>query len=157
MIKSLFEPRFSDSKIHTISSVTSDFKLLVCRLVLSPKECLSSLWWEYQGKADTCLSWRKACVLRWCNPVRLLATLWTTGHQAPLPMGFSWQEYWSGLPCPPPGGLPNPGIKLVSLRVYLHWQVGSLPLTPPGNSCLFRDCDLSFKVLKTFFWFVTWW
>ena len=36
-------------------------------------------------------------------------------HQAPLSMGFSRQEYWSGLPCPPPGDLPNPGIEPVSL------------------------------------------
>ena len=35
--------------------------------------------------------------------------------QAPLAMGFSRQEYWSGLPCPPPGDLPNPGIELMSL------------------------------------------
>ena len=35
---------------------------------------------------------------------------WTVAHQAPLPMGFSRQEYWSGLPCPPPGDLPHPGI-----------------------------------------------
>ena len=39
------------------------------------------------------------------------ATLWTVAHRAPLPMGFSRQEYWSGLPCPPPGDLPDPGIK----------------------------------------------
>ena len=38
-------------------------------------------------------------------------TLWTIAHQAPLPMGFSRQEYWSGLPCPPPGDLANPGIE----------------------------------------------
>ena len=36
-------------------------------------------------------------------------------HQAPLFMGFSRQEYWSGLPCPPPGHLPDPGIKPISL------------------------------------------
>ena len=48
--------------------------------------------------------------------------------QAPLSMGFSRQEYWSGLPCPPPGELPNPGIEPKSL--LLHWQVGSLPLAP---------------------------
>ena len=40
------------------------------------------------------------------------ATLWTVAHQVPLSMGFSRQEYWSGLPFPSPGGLPNPGIKL---------------------------------------------
>ena len=37
--------------------------------------------------------------------------LWTAAHQAPLPVGFSRQEYWSGLPCASPGDLPNPGIK----------------------------------------------
>ena len=43
------------------------------------------------------------------------ATLWTVAHQAPLPMGFSGQEYWHGLPCPPPEDLPNPGIEPESL------------------------------------------
>ena len=48
--------------------------------------------------------------------VHLWVTLWTVTRQAPLSMGFSRQEYWSGLPCPPPGDLPNPGIKPRSLR-----------------------------------------
>ena len=43
--------------------------------------------------------------------VRLFATLWTVARQAPLSMGFSRQEYWSGLPFPSPGDLPKPGIK----------------------------------------------
>ena len=47
--------------------------------------------------------------------VRLCANLWTIAHQAPLSMRFSRQEYWSGLPCPPPGDLPNPGIKPTTL------------------------------------------
>ena len=47
--------------------------------------------------------------------VRLFATLWTVAVQAPLSMGFSRQEYWSGLPCPPPGTLPKQGIELTSL------------------------------------------
>ena len=42
-------------------------------------------------------------------------TLWTIACQAPLSIGFSRQEYWSGLPCPPPGDFPNPGIEPVSL------------------------------------------
>ena len=42
--------------------------------------------------------------------VQLFATPWTASHQAPLSVGFSKQEYWRGLPCPPPGDLPNPGI-----------------------------------------------
>ena len=49
------------------------------------------------------------------NQVQLFATPWTVAHQAPLSMGFSGQEYWSGLPCPPPGDLPDPGIEPVSL------------------------------------------
>ena len=43
--------------------------------------------------------------------VRLFATLWTVAHQAALSMRFSWQEYWSGLPRPSPGDLPNPGTE----------------------------------------------
>ena len=47
--------------------------------------------------------------------VQLCVILWTVPSQAPLSMGFSRQEYWSGLPCPPPGDRPNPGIKPTSL------------------------------------------
>ena len=64
--------------------------------------------------------------------VRLFATLWTVAHQAPLSMGFSRQEYFSGLPCPPPGNLPNPGMKLES-PVSLALQVDSLPAKPTGK------------------------
>ena len=42
-------------------------------------------------------------------------TPWTVAYQAPLSMGFSSQEYWNGLLCPPPGDLPNPGIEPISL------------------------------------------
>ena len=55
-----------------------------------------------------------ACLLRHCR-VWLFTTPWTVACQAPLSMGFSWQEYWSGVPCPPPGDLPNPGIEPASL------------------------------------------
>ena len=47
--------------------------------------------------------------------VHIFAILWTIACQAPLSMGFSRQEYWSGLPCPPPEDLPNLGIEPVSL------------------------------------------
>ena len=56
-----------------------------------------------------------ACVLSHFNCVQLFETLWTVACQAPLPLGFSRQEYWSGLPCPPPGDLPDPGIEPASL------------------------------------------
>ena len=52
-----------------------------------------------------------ACMLSHFSSVQLCATLWTVAWQAPLSMGFSREEYWSGLPCPPPGDLPNPGIE----------------------------------------------
>ena len=45
------------------------------------------------------------------SPVQLFVTPWTVGHQAPLSMGFPRQEYWSGLPFPSPGDLPDPGIE----------------------------------------------
>ena len=48
-------------------------------------------------------------ILILCYPMDCVA------RQAPLSMGFPRQEYWSGLPCPPPGDLPNPGIKCTSL------------------------------------------
>ena len=47
--------------------------------------------------------------------VQTFVTLWTVALQAPLSMGFSRQEYWSGLSCPPPGGLPDPGTEPMSL------------------------------------------
>ena len=56
-------------------------------------------------------------------------TLRTVAHQAPLSTGFSRQEYWSGLPCPPPGDLPDPGIQPASPAL----QVDSLPSESPGK------------------------
>jgi len=56
----------------------------------------------------------RVCMLSHFSCVQLFVTLWTVACQAPLSMGFSRQEYWRGLPCPPPGDLPYPGIKPVS-------------------------------------------
>ena len=61
---------------------------------------------------------------------RLFVTLWTVARQAPLSMGFSRQECWSALPCPPPGDLLAQGSS-PHLLCLLHWQVGSLPLLAP--------------------------
>ena len=57
----------------------------------------------------------------------------TIAHRAPLSMGFSRQEYWRELSCPPPEDLPDPGIEPESLKQLLHWQVGSLSQAPPGK------------------------
>ena len=61
--------------------------------------------------------------------VQLFATLWTVARQAPLSMGFSRQEYWSGLPFPSPGDLLNPGIELRSPTL----QADALTSEPPGK------------------------
>ena len=58
------------------------------------------------------------------------ATLWTVARQAPLSMGFSRQEYQSGLPFPSPGDLPDPGIEPRSPALQAH----TLPSEPPGKS-----------------------
>ena len=80
------------------------------------------------------------CMLRRFSHVRLFKTLWTVARQTPLSMGFSRQEYWSGLPCPSLGDLPDPWILNTHLW-SLAFQVGSLPLAPPGKppSSLTRD------------------
>ena len=61
--------------------------------------------------------------------VRLIATPWTVSYQAPPSMGFSRQEYWSGLPCPSPRDLPNPGIEPRSPE----FQADDLTSEPPGK------------------------
>ena len=61
--------------------------------------------------------------------VQLFATPWTVAHQAPPSMGFSRQEYWSGLPFPSPGDLPNPGIEPRSPAL----QADALTSEPPGK------------------------
>ena len=61
----------------------------------------------------------------------------TVAHQAPLSMRFSRQEYWSGLPCLPPGDLPDQRLN----PSLLHWQAGSLPLIPPGSRRTHTSCS----------------
>ena len=69
------------------------------------------------------------CVCRLLSCVQLFATPWTVTLQAHVSLGFPRQEYQSGLPCPPPGDLPNPGIEPESLMV----QANSLSSDPPGK------------------------
>ena len=63
------------------------------------------------------------------SPVRLFGTPWTVAYQAPPSMGFSKQEYWSGLPFPSPGHLPNPGTVPRSPA----FQADALTSEPPGK------------------------
>ena len=88
-------------------------------------------------------NWPAPCCAVLCLGARscpTLATPQTAAHQASLSMGFSRQEDWSGLPCPPPGDLPNPGIKLRSPAL----QVDSLPSEPPGKPKNTGVASLSF-------------
>ena len=66
----------------------------------------------------------------------LFVTPGTVAHQAPLSMGFSWQEYWSGLPCPSLGDLPDPGIEPTS-PASPELQVDSLLLSYQGSLCTY--------------------
>ena len=76
----------------------------------------------------------------WCtlaqllSRVRLFVTPRTVVHQAPLPMEFSRQEYWSGLPYPPPGVLQDPGVELG----FPALQADSLPSEPPGKLYIYN-------------------
>ena len=96
-------------------------------------------------------------------------TLWTVALQAPPSMGFSRQEYWSGLPCPPAGDLPNPGIKPGSpgRNIGIHFAYSQQPIQASmANKCLLDESgsDMTYwKILENFrgFWFFAekapWW
>ena len=73
-----------------------------------------------------CESWtikKAVCMLNHFSHVWLFMTRWTVAHQAPLSMGFSGQDYWSGLSCPPPKDLPNWGIRPLSHVSCIDWRV----------------------------------
>ena len=102
----------------------------------SHAEVYFEFWNSYYQRVvkGSCLFWllsipRHACVLSCFSRVRFFETLWTVARQAPLSMGFSRQEYWSGLPFASPGDLPDPGIKSASLAL----QADSLPMSRRGS------------------------
>ena len=83
------------------------------------------------------LIWSSSCLfqvkvkVKSLSRVRLFVTPWTVAYQAPPSMGFSRQEYWSRLPFPSPGDLPDPGIEPWSPA----FQADTLTSEPPGKSC----------------------
>ena len=77
--------------------------------------------------------------------VRLFATPWTVAHQAPPSMGFSRQEYWSGLPFPSPGDFPNPGIEPRSPAL----QADALTSEPPEFSFTGTTPQIGAKVIRS--------
>ena len=80
---------------------------------------------------------RCACMLSHFGCIRLFATLWTIAHKAPLSVGCSGEECWSGLPCPPPEGFPDPGIEPRSPAL----QADSLSTEPPWEAREKRQCS----------------
>ena len=91
---------------------------------------LFSLFWYMPGSGIA-----SAGVLNCFSHVWLLVTVWMAAHQDPLSMGFCRQGYWSELPCPPPGDLPNPGTEPISPAL----QMDSLPLSHLGSQQMCRD------------------
>ena len=95
------------------------------------------VWRIYIHAKSSCQEVRSSC-MRMCSVCQLFsciwlfATPWTIDHQTPLSMGFSRQEYWSGLPVPPPGDLPNPGIEPMS-PVFPALADGLFVTEPPGK------------------------
>ena len=82
------------------------------------------------------ISWRSLSMyIKKHLKAAVFTTLWTVAHQASLSMGFSRQEYWCGLLCPPPGNLPNPGIK-------------PAPLTSPALAGRFFTTRATWEALK---------
>ena len=98
-----------------------------------------------------------ACVWSRFSHIQIFATPWTVAHRASLSMGFSQQEYWSGLPFPPPGGLPNPGIEPTSpspellkdslLLSYRESQNGTSHLLNKRKGCY--HCRMPFCTQET--------
>ena len=105
------------------------------------------------------------CVIHYFSHIRLFVTLWTVVHQASLSTRFSRQEYWSGLPCAPPGDLPDPGIEHTSPALqadslttrWATWEVwnGRIGSARHLSSCGVNDfthrtwCNC-FRTLKSF-------
>ena len=74
----------------------------------------------------------------------LFVTPWTVARQAPLSIGFSRQEHWSGLPCPPPGDLPDHGIQSVSLALAGGFFTTSTTWEAPHQAGVMRQKPISF-------------
>ena len=95
------------------------------------------------------------CMLSHFSHVQLFATVWTIAGQAPLSIRLSRQEHWNGLLCPPPGELPNSGIKLASFTsptlagmfftTNATWEALSSNITYINKSTLYFLLLLLFK------------
>ena len=90
----------------------------------------------------------RACKQSHFSHVQLFANPWTLAHQAPLSMGFSGQEHWSGLLCLPPGDLPDPSIKPVPLSESTwkkFWRLKNKYKGPAYPTCMSPDWKILLK------------
>ena len=138
----------------------------LCPSVCSPHPAQSSpksshqveSWWQsldWANMAQGTPTPVPVCVLRHLSRVWLFSTLWTIARQTPLSMGFSRQEYWSGLPCPPPGFFPtqgsNPGL-FHCRQILYHWATREVPPVPATviNSERKGRAEIRAQLLKHF-------
>ena len=123
-------PVFLPGKSHRWRSL-ADYSQWVCKESDMTEQLHFHILWLIQTLLftlySTCTQWKWNC--QSLSRIQLFVTPWTVAWQVPLSMAFFRQEYWSGLPCPPPRNLPNQGIKLGSPAL----QADSLPSEPPGK------------------------
>ena len=116
--------------IHLFYSLTEAIGCLVSEFFYENIYCETEAWKISKKSSRLVFACGQAKSFQSC---RLFAILWTIAHQPPLSMGFSRQEYWSGLPCPPPGDLSDPEnwtcifcISCIGRQVlYHHHHLGS--------------------------------
>ena len=104
---------------------------LITRKGQNPPDCWSNwplpgLWFQFKVVYETLESESESEVAQSCPT---LCDSWTVAHEAPPTMGFSRQDYWSGLPFPSPGDLPDPGIRPRSPAL----KADTLTSAPPGK------------------------
>ena len=119
----------------------------VCVCMHAHMLCPNFIDWEggsgfHRGKSG----WKWKVKVKLLSRVQLVVTLWTVSHQAPLSMGFSRQEYWSELPFPSAGDLPDPGIKPVSLASPALADVFFYYCATWENHLKIKDPQLHFQV-----------
>ena len=138
----------SPQAMQLASMPCSCFSCLVtqlCPTLCNPTDCSLSGFSVYGISQARILERNK---LKLLSRVQFFVTPWTVAYQAPPSMGFSRQEYWSGVPFPSPGDLPHPGIELVFL-LSSALQVILYPLTYQGSPVAFYYKHLYIFLLLT--------
>ena len=131
-------------RLHCLAPTANICEDIICHALLNPdKVSLCSRRPPSDSGPDTRLPPRPRCHVVACiksfSRVQLFVALQTIARQAPLSVGFSKQEYWRGLPCSPPGDLPNPGIEPESLTLQADSLPSELSGKPSGRLACIRQ------------------